>query len=127
MENNKSDRLRIWNKTNGHCWYCGRELVLEEGTGDRQCINTFTVDHLIPLSRSGRDEISNKVPACFRCNKRKANRTLDEYRHNLEMMEFKEMYGVEFTTDQMIVLKELHLNPLEPRVFYGDKMLWDED
>jgi 5-methylcytosine-specific restriction endonuclease McrA len=37
-----------------------------------------TVDHLLPLSRGGRNAWPNTVAACARCNHRKANRTPPE-------------------------------------------------
>jgi hypothetical protein len=34
----------------------------------------FTVDHSLPLSLGGSDELSNLALACFHCNRQKANR-----------------------------------------------------
>ena len=47
------------------CLYCGRQL------GRFQ----LTRDHVIPLSRVGRDCWENVVSACIQCNVRKGNRT----------------------------------------------------
>jgi hypothetical protein len=38
------------------------------------------MDHRIPLSRGGRHEIDNVIPACKPCNSRKHIRTEDEFR-----------------------------------------------
>ncbi|TAE57050.1 MAG: HNH endonuclease [Nostocales cyanobacterium] len=35
----------------------------------------FTVDHVIPLSKSGQDTIENLALACFHCNRKKSNHT----------------------------------------------------
>lgn len=51
----------------GRCAYC---LTIP---------NKLTWDHLIPISRGGRHELSNIVPACFSCNGEKHKRTLLEY------------------------------------------------
>ena len=48
------------------CMYCGEAKPL-------------TIDHKIPLSRGGSNEIINIVPACARCNKRKGGRTAQEF------------------------------------------------
>ena len=47
------------------CLYCGREYSRP----------SLTRDHVLPLSKGGRDIWENVVTACFHCNSRKANRT----------------------------------------------------
>jgi 5-methylcytosine-specific restriction endonuclease McrA len=49
------------------CHYCGAP-------------GPSTLDHIIPLSRGGRHAIGNLIPACMSCNKRKAGRTIMEWR-----------------------------------------------
>lgn len=36
-----------------------------------------SVDHIIPISREGKDDADNLVPACLHCNMEKTNRDLD--------------------------------------------------
>lgn len=65
----------IYQKTNGRCFYCGRELIF--GTQDNPSpINGYTVDHMMP----GDDHPSNKVPACRSCNAAKGNKTVEGFR-----------------------------------------------
>ncbi|TAK37894.1 MAG: HNH endonuclease [Lysobacteraceae bacterium] len=47
------------------CLYCGREYPRQQ----------LTRDHVVPLSRGGRDSWENVVAACFHCNSRKGGRT----------------------------------------------------
>jgi 5-methylcytosine-specific restriction endonuclease McrA len=47
------------------CMYCGKEYSR----------HSLTRDHVIPLSKGGRDIWENVVCACFHCNSRKGNRT----------------------------------------------------
>jgi 5-methylcytosine-specific restriction endonuclease McrA len=47
------------------CLYCGNEF-------SRQAL---TRDHVVPISRGGRDVWENVVTACFHCNSRKGGRT----------------------------------------------------
>lgn len=51
------------------CHYCGTHLTQ----------NTVTLDHVRPLSRKGARGISNIVPACDICNKRKASKTYQDF------------------------------------------------
>ncbi len=55
----------------GRCGYCGIEAPL-------------TMDHRVPLSRGGRHEIANLIPACKPCNSRKHTRTEEEFRALLD-------------------------------------------
>ncbi|MEO7071973.1 MAG: HNH endonuclease [Rhodanobacter sp.] len=47
------------------CLYCGAQFPRSE----------LTRDHVLPVSRGGRDEWENVVSACLACNLRKSNRT----------------------------------------------------
>ncbi|RXR08484.1 HNH endonuclease [Pseudoxanthomonas composti] len=47
------------------CLYCGREFTRQH----------LTRDHVMPVSKGGRDTWENVVSACFHCNSRKADRT----------------------------------------------------
>jgi 5-methylcytosine-specific restriction endonuclease McrA len=45
------------------CWLCGGEIV-----------GTVSVDHVIPRSKGGSDDIDNCRPAHLECNVRRSNR-----------------------------------------------------
>lgn len=47
------------------CMYCGRDFSRPH----------LTRDHVMPVSKGGRDIWENVVAACFHCNSRKGNRT----------------------------------------------------
>ncbi len=51
------------------CFYCGTTLTE----------NNQTVDHVIPKSRGGSDDVTNLVPCCFSCNASKKNLLLSEW------------------------------------------------
>jgi 5-methylcytosine-specific restriction endonuclease McrA len=51
---------------------CGKRLV-SEGSGK------YHIDHIIPLSRGGSDDISNISLICPFCNRSKGAKTMDEY------------------------------------------------
>jgi 5-methylcytosine-specific restriction endonuclease McrA len=87
----------------GHlCMYCGDEFP--EGH--------LTRDHVIPLSRGGRDAWSNVVAACKGCNARKGNRLPEEAKTTLlavpyvpNWAEFLALSNRRILADQMEFLK----------------------
>ena len=58
----------LFRRDNHICLYCGKEY------SDR----LLTRDHVVPVSRGGKDVWSNVVTACRACNHKKGNRLLDE-------------------------------------------------
>lgn len=62
----------------GHkCIYCGIKAgELRNGRPIRK--QDFTIDHLTPRSRGGKNTWSNTACACFACNQRKGGRTPHE-------------------------------------------------
>lgn len=59
----KKLRFEVFQRDNHTCQYCGRsppKVILE-------------VDHIIPISSGGTDELSNLTTSCFDCNRGKGN------------------------------------------------------
>lgn len=54
----------IKNETDNRCVYCGKKFDVLE------------IDHVEPLTKGGRHDVDNIVPACKSCNSSKGNRTL---------------------------------------------------
>jgi 5-methylcytosine-specific restriction endonuclease McrA len=55
------------------CGYCG----VKSGMMNRGKVlnkNDFSIDHIIPRSRGGKDTWTNTICACAACNHRKGNR-----------------------------------------------------
>jgi HNH endonuclease len=67
-------RSAVWEKTAGHCWYCG---VITNPW------RNFCVDHLVPVQEGG-NGIDNLVPCCNQCNGRKGQRSLEVFRFQLK-------------------------------------------
>ena len=85
----KEERLRIYNKYDGHCAYCGKPIKYEE----------MQVDHLIPKNRGlhyrrdedgnvtkrqGPDTMENYMPTCRACNFRKSDLSLEQFREEIK-------------------------------------------
>lgn len=64
----KKTRFEVFKRDSFTCQYCGKsapEVVLN-------------VDHIIPVSKDGTNEILNLITACFECNSGKSNRTIGD-------------------------------------------------
>jgi len=55
------------------CAYCGAQ-VGQKRNGRLLGKEDFTVDHILPVSRGGKNTWGNTICACATCNQRKANR-----------------------------------------------------
>jgi hypothetical protein len=55
------------------CYYCGVRLTKDN----------YSIDHLFPKSRGGKNEANNKKACCKECNSEKGNMTEEEYRYYL--------------------------------------------
>ena len=58
-------KAAVWDMTGGECWYCGVQT---------NPFLDFTIDHVIPVSKGGSDDLGNLVPCCRPCNCRKSDR-----------------------------------------------------
>lgn len=85
-------RQAIWDKSGGHCWYCGC-LLPEKG---------WHADHVEPIERklqyrvgrglfttnechrTDRDNEDNLVPACASCNVQKGSLSVEQFRDKIE-------------------------------------------
>ena len=63
-------RRQLYERQNKKCGYCGNKIGFSE----------VTVDHKIPLSRGGPDCMDNMICSCKPCNALKGNRTVEEFR-----------------------------------------------
>lgn len=76
----KEIREIVYNKYNGHCAYCGKEITYKD----------MQVDHFIPLNGWEKsydvdlNSIDNLMPACRRCNHYKRAHSLEVFRKYIE-------------------------------------------
>ena len=77
------DRL-VFNRTNGHCGYCGVPL---------NPLENWHVDHIMPLSKNGEDTLDNKVAACSPCNRRKYAFDVEQFRDNIRYNALRRLEG----------------------------------
>lgn len=65
----KEERKIIYNKSGGCCELCGQRLSLEN----------MTLDHIVPLSMGGKDDMENLQAVCYACNQFKSNILPDDF------------------------------------------------
>lgn len=63
MKNKKHKKRQLNEKFGCQCFWCGKEL------GDKE----QTIDHLIPKSRGGSNNLENLRLTCFKCNNSRGN------------------------------------------------------
>ena len=61
----------VWRMTYGKCWYCGANL---------NPFDNLVIEHVIPLTRGGVDDVRNLVPSCNYCNQSKGAKLTEEWR-----------------------------------------------
>lgn len=90
MAISKKIRFEVFKRDGFTCQYCGKhppEIVLE-------------VDHILPKSKNGEDDINNLITSCFDCNRGKSNielkRIPNSLRENKEILEEREKQYLEY-------------------------------
>ena len=63
-------RYSIYARYGGHCAYCGQHMKQKN----------MTVDHLVPQSGGGGNNIENLMPCCRECSMKKAADNLETFR-----------------------------------------------
>jgi HNH endonuclease len=60
----------IWEKTNGHCHFCGDPVSLRKrGYRRQRADGCWEVDHVVQRHKGGVGSIENFLPACASCNR----------------------------------------------------------
>lgn len=70
--NDATVRDAVWTLTQGHCAYCDSEIKRDGQAESRGA--AFCVEHVVPTSAGGPDNLANYVPACISCNSSKGDR-----------------------------------------------------
>lgn len=119
----KSLALKVWQKTNGLCWYCGIELIQCQMVNNRvlRNKNTFSVDHIIPKDKGGSNRLNNLLPCCIECNLCKKAKTLEQYR---DYLRWKQAGVKPFVDSQIEWLLENGIElPYPPDIiFFGETL-----
>ena len=80
--NNKKHRYHVYLRNNFSCVYCGLKFNPPYGWNKKSAIHNgemfLEIDHIIPLSKGGGDDIDNKQSLCQKCNNKKSNKLESE-------------------------------------------------
>ena len=74
-------RSAVLAKTGGKCYLCWRQW--NPAMADRLphlFFKHLQIDHIVPFSKFGPNAISNYMPVCSKCNNKKSDLSLAEYR-----------------------------------------------
>ena len=69
MKRQNNIRERLFEESAHHCIYCGHPVTLD----------TMEIDHIVPRSKGGTSDFSNKVCTCPHCNALKADKEIQEF------------------------------------------------
>ena len=80
---NEQDLRAIFDKTCGHCHFCGDAITFENRGWSETPDGHWEVDHVIQRDKGGSKKSENCLPACTRCNRLRWHRTGDGIRELL--------------------------------------------
>lgn len=119
----REDRIKIYDKFDGHCAYCGKKIEYKD----------MQVDHVVAKHRGyaddtlehydikrGTDEMDNLVPSCRACNFRKGTMTIEQFRNEIR----RQCEGIikrSFQVRQSMDYGLLEYHHDKPIVFYFEK------
>ena len=113
MSNFKENtQYEVWCKTCGRCAYCGCDLEDARQYAGDDCRGKFSIDHVLPKCRGGKEDIENLLPVCRSCNSKKRHKTLDEYREYMTWLHIGK-----FSKSQKIWLQSHGIEIPEPPPF----------
>jgi len=114
----KEERIKIWNKYNKRCAYCGIKLEYKN----------MQVDHLVAvegarLKTYDIHSFNNLMPSCRSCNYYKRNSSLDGFRRNVFHIfrSFTDTHPARFTINLAIRYGIIKLTPWDG-LFYFEKI-----
>jgi 5-methylcytosine-specific restriction endonuclease McrA len=98
--------VRHMERQNGRCAYCGIPMLLRPRRS-KEADRKATLEHVIPLSRNGRDSEENTVAACAACNSAKAITTAAAFRMS-EFLKARKALAAKVRERKPLVVETVH-------------------
>lgn len=86
------NRRNIYTRDNNTCQYCGNQYSTTE----------LSIDHVTPRSKGGKSTFENCVVACLSCNRKKADKTLEQSKMKLLSKPIKPRWVPSFHNGPML-------------------------
>jgi HNH endonuclease len=80
---NENALQKIFDKTQGHCHFCGDPVTFSRRGWRKNLNGRWEVDHVIQRHKGGAKSSDNCLPACTRCNRLRWHRTGENIRQVL--------------------------------------------
>ena len=103
MNKREEQRIKVWQKYNKHCAYCGKEIEYKD----------MQIDHKQPIAyapfphdkNSEVNSFGNLMPSCRRCNHYKRAKTLEGFRRLMKTLHerIKNQYTAKVAIDYGII------------------------
>lgn len=75
----RSVLLKLFDRQNGRCCYCGAFVVISADREMQRCLDAATIEHLRRRAEGGTNHIDNLAMACRRCNHERGNMDWQTY------------------------------------------------
>ena len=118
----KINRQEVYNKCQGHCAYCGKEITLKQMQVDHKepIFRNYSEKELDSIKRvRGTDDTNNLLPSCARCNRWKSTFTTEQFRQEISL-QIKRLNN-NHSNYRMAKDYNLIQETNEPVVFYYEK------
>jgi len=102
----KALRLQVYNKYNGHCAYCGKEIAYKEMQVDHIVPRYYSRYYHTPLEEL--DRMDNYNPSCRACNFRKETLSVEGFRREIALQAEREMKRFQARMSETYGLLEYH-------------------
>lgn len=100
---------------NYYCAYCEREIFNGLSAPSKRVLKTK--DHIIPISKGGKNYFENKVDCCYQCNSIKSNLSLTEFIKVVSSLSKQEVGGNYYNCIPIVMVNADNIRKrVEPRM-----------